>query len=72
MVLTTRGGCRVGGRFDGVGPSGMGSYRGIDGFRTFSHAKEVYHQAKIQMVAEMFRPPYDATKRKRVLSMIKK
>ena len=28
--------------FGGVGPSGMGSYHGIDGFRTFSHAKAVY------------------------------
>ncbi|MDD2046648.1 coniferyl aldehyde dehydrogenase [Pseudomonas putida] len=27
--------------FGGVGPSGMGAYHGIDGFRTFSHAKAV-------------------------------
>ncbi|MEQ8745210.1 coniferyl aldehyde dehydrogenase [Pyruvatibacter sp.] len=58
--------------FGGVGPSGMGSYHGVDGFKTFSHAKAVYHQAKAKMVAEMFRPPYDDKKRKRVLSMIKK
>ncbi|MFJ3050368.1 coniferyl aldehyde dehydrogenase [Pseudomonas nitroreducens] len=28
--------------FGGVGPSGMGAYHGIDGFRTFSHARAVY------------------------------
>ena len=58
--------------FGGVGPSGRGSYHGVDGFRTFSHAKAVYHQAKAKMVAEMFRPPYDDKKRKRDLSMIMK
>jgi len=45
--------------FGGVGPSGMGSYHGIDGFKTFSHAKSVFTQTKIN-VAEMagLRPPY--------------
>ncbi len=45
--------------FGGVGPSGMGSYHGIDGFRRFSHAKAVFSQTKIN-VAEMagLRPPY--------------
>ncbi|HSC79966.1 MAG TPA: aldehyde dehydrogenase family protein, partial [Chitinolyticbacter sp.] len=28
--------------FGGVGHSGMGAYHGIDGFRTFSHAKAVF------------------------------
>ncbi|PTS86998.1 coniferyl aldehyde dehydrogenase, partial [Sphingomonas sp. HMWF008] len=28
--------------FGGIGPSGMGSYHGSDGFKTFSHAKAVY------------------------------
>ena len=28
--------------FGGVGPSGMGSYHGVDGFREFSHRKAVY------------------------------
>ncbi|MDZ7827569.1 MAG: coniferyl aldehyde dehydrogenase [Gammaproteobacteria bacterium] len=35
--------------FGGVGPSGMGSYHGIDGFRTFSHRKSVYTQTKIDL-----------------------
>jgi coniferyl-aldehyde dehydrogenase len=36
--------------FGGVGPSGMGSYHGLDGFRTFSHAKSVYTQTKIDVM----------------------
>ncbi len=45
--------------FGGVGPSGMGSYHGHDGFKTFSHAKAVFTQTKIN-IAEMagLRPPY--------------
>lgn len=45
--------------FGGVGPSGMGSYHGIDGFKTFSHAKAVFTQTKLP-IAEMagLRPPY--------------
>lgn len=31
--------------FGGVGQSGMGAYHGIDGFRTFSHAKAVLRSA---------------------------
>ena len=33
--------------FGGVGPSGMGSYHGLDGFRAFSHAKAIYTQPKL-------------------------
>lgn len=45
--------------FGGVGPSGMGSYHGADGFRTFSHAKAMYKQPKID-VAKLagLKPPY--------------
>lgn len=45
--------------FGGVGPSGMGAYHGLDGFRTFSHAKAIFTQSKVN-VAEMagLRPPY--------------
>jgi coniferyl-aldehyde dehydrogenase len=32
--------------FGGVGPSGMGAYHGEEGFKTFSHAKGVFEQAK--------------------------
>jgi coniferyl-aldehyde dehydrogenase len=45
--------------FGGVGPSGMGAYHGHDGFKTFSHAKSVYKQPKIN-VAKLggLMPPY--------------
>jgi len=45
--------------FGGVGPSGMGAYHGHDGFKTFSHAKAIYTQTKLN-IAEMagLRPPY--------------
>ncbi len=45
--------------FGGVGPSGMGSYHGIEGFKTFSHAKSVYTQPKIN-IAKLagLLPPY--------------
>jgi coniferyl-aldehyde dehydrogenase len=32
--------------FGGVGPSGMGAYHGIEGFRTLSHAKGVFDQGR--------------------------
>ncbi len=45
--------------FGGVGPSGMGSYHGIDGFKTFSHAKAVLRQSKtVSKLAASMRPPY--------------
>lgn len=37
--------------FGGVGPSGMGSYHGIEGFRRFSHAKAVYKQAPVNIAS---------------------
>ncbi|MAY21085.1 MAG: coniferyl aldehyde dehydrogenase [Erythrobacteraceae bacterium] len=45
--------------FGGVGPSGMGSYHAIEGFREFSHARAVYQQPKID-VAKLagLKPPY--------------
>lgn len=36
--------------FGGIGPSGMGSYHGFEGFKTFSHARAVYKQAKIDLM----------------------
>jgi coniferyl-aldehyde dehydrogenase len=54
--------------FGGVGPSGMGSYHGRDGFRAFSHAKSIFTQSKIN-VAELagLRPPYG----EKILKMLK-
>ncbi len=45
--------------FGGVGPSGMGSYHGYDGFKNFSHAKSIYSQSKLaSKLASAMRPPY--------------
>ncbi len=57
--------------FGGVGPSGMGAYHGIDGFKEFSHQKAVFTQAKID-AASMFRPPYTPKLRSMLERMIKR
>ena len=45
--------------FGGVGPAGMGSYHGYDGFKTFSHAKAIYRQPKFDIAGLAgMRPPY--------------
>lgn len=45
--------------FGGIGPAGMGSYHGHDGFREFSHRKSIYHQIKWDLAPlRMLRPPY--------------
>jgi coniferyl-aldehyde dehydrogenase len=51
--------------FGGVGPSGMGSYHGQDGFKEFSHKKSVYTQLKKDIGPLLqLRPPYGAGFRK--------
>lgn len=57
--------------FGGIGPSGMGAYHGVDGFRTFSHAKAVYQQPTRDLTA-MMRPPYGAAVQKMLDGGIKK
>lgn len=45
--------------FGGIGPSGMGSYHGHEGFKTFSHARAVFKQSKIDVTRLAgIRPPY--------------
>jgi len=56
--------------FGGVGPSGMGGYHGEAGFRTFSHMKPVFHQARING-AGLLNPPYGG-RFKRMLSIMLK
>lgn len=58
--------------FGGVGPSGMGSYHAIEGFREFSHARAVYHQPKID-IAKLggFKPPYGKATEKAISTMMK-
>jgi coniferyl-aldehyde dehydrogenase len=43
--------------FGGVGPSGMGAYHGVEGFRTFSHAKGVFHQGRWN-ASNLLRAPF--------------
>ena len=59
--------------FGGVGPSGMGSYHGHQGFKTFSHAKSVYRQTGIN-VAKLggMLPPYGKTTDSTIKMQIKK
>lgn len=45
--------------FGGVGPSGMGGYHGEAGFRTFSHMKPVFRQARFNG-GGLLNPPYRA------------
>ena len=44
--------------FGGIGPSGMGNYHGIEGFKTFSHARGVYKQTSFETVLKLMRPPF--------------
>ncbi|MEC8192502.1 MAG: coniferyl aldehyde dehydrogenase [Myxococcota bacterium] len=48
--------------FGGVGPSGMGAYHGIQGFKTMSHAKSVYRQTRVD-IAKLggLVPPFNRT-----------
>jgi coniferyl-aldehyde dehydrogenase len=59
--------------FGGVGPSGMGSYHGIEGFRTFSHAKSIYRQTKLNF-AKLggLLPPYGSATEKSIKMQVKK
>ena len=43
--------------FGGIGPSGMGHYHGIEGFKTFSKAKTVLTQGKFSS-SILMHPPY--------------
>jgi coniferyl-aldehyde dehydrogenase len=54
--------------FGGVGESGMGAYHGEAGFRTFSHARSVFRQARFNG-AGMTKPPY-GKRMNRLLSLL--
>lgn len=59
--------------FGGVGPSGIGSYHGPEGFKEFSHARSVYTQPKVD-VAKLagLKPPYGDVTRKTIAREMKK
>lgn len=59
--------------FGGVGPSGIGSYHGPEGFKEFSHARSVYSQPKMD-IAKLagFKPPYGKATKKAIATQLKK
>lgn len=58
--------------FGGVGPSGMGSYHGVDGFREFSHRKSVYRQIRKDLgPMKALRPPYGPGVKKFLAAQLK-
>lgn len=57
--------------FGGVGPSGMGGYHGKAGFRSFSHMKPVFRQARFNGVG-LLNPPYGERFRKMVALLLKR
>ena len=58
--------------FGGIGPSGMGNYHGIEGFRTFSLARGVYKQTSFETVLKLMRPPFGKLVDQIVSTKIKK
>jgi coniferyl-aldehyde dehydrogenase len=59
--------------FGGVGGSGMGHFHGFDGFKTFSHAKGVFKQGKVNLPKLMGTlPPYSEKVDKILSGQIKK
>ncbi|MEY4953122.1 MAG: hypothetical protein RL299_1546, partial [Pseudomonadota bacterium] len=59
--------------FGGVGPSGMGNYHGLDGFKTFSHARAVYRQVGLDVgKLSGFKPPYGKTTQSTLARELKK
>ena len=58
--------------FGGIGPSGMGHYHGVDGFKRFSHAKGIYKQSSIDAVVKLTRPPFTSFFDRLISSRIKK
>jgi coniferyl-aldehyde dehydrogenase len=57
--------------FGGVGASGMGGYHGEAGFRTFSHLKPVFKQARFNG-AGLLNPPYGARFRRMLELLLKR
>ena len=57
--------------FGGVGASGMGGYHGEAGFRTFSHIKPVFRQARLNGTG-LLNPPYGARFRRMLALLLKR
>jgi coniferyl-aldehyde dehydrogenase len=58
--------------FGGIGPSGMGAYHGEVGFRTFSHARAVYRQPRIDVhKLAGLKPPYGKVTKQAIARQMK-
>nr|WP_315595311.1 coniferyl aldehyde dehydrogenase [uncultured Cupriavidus sp.] len=78
LAHTTSGGVTVNGvirhggveelPFGGVGASGMGAYRGFDGFKRFSHARAVLRSSAQDI--DVLQPPYSTPLRQMMKSMV--
>lgn len=54
--------------FGGIGASGMGQYHGVEGFKTFSHAKGVLSRGRISFSSLLF-PPFGTKIHQRVYKL---
>jgi coniferyl-aldehyde dehydrogenase len=54
--------------FGGIGASGMGSYHGAEGFKTFSHAKSILSRGRISL-SHLLLPPYGKALQKLVYKL---
>ena len=52
--------------FGGVGPSGMGSYHGYDGFKNFSHKRSVLKGQNILDAGKMITAPFTESTEKNI------
>ncbi|TGX52420.1 coniferyl aldehyde dehydrogenase [Sphingomonas gei] len=58
--------------FGGIGPSGTGAYHGEAGFRTFSHARSIYRQPRLDVAKFAgMKPPYGKATRATIRRQMK-
>lgn len=57
--------------FGGVGPSGIGAYHGVEGFKRFSHARGVFKAGPF-IAFERLGPPWGALARRMAKAMLKR
>lgn len=59
--------------FGGVGPSGMGAYHGVEGFKAVSHQKAIYRQTRFDLAGLVgARPPYGKALERTISMRLKK
>lgn len=56
--------------FGGVGHSGLGSYHGVFGFKTFSHERAVLHQGRFTL-SNLYFPPYSSSLSKLAFKLLR-